>query len=691
MACLASLFIFFREFFESGFNLVAGNVGDNRFLITILEHWLAFARGQAHFTSPNFFWPEHGVLGYSDSLFLFSLPYSVARAAGADHYIAFEITLILFKVAGFISMLWLLRSFIGVGRTVAILGSSLFTISNSYVVSLGHAQLVTVTLVPLLTGLACGAWRAFGQGQKVAGCTFAGVFGALLALAFFTSFYIAWFTAFGGGVTIVIAAVMTVVNGRRVSALRPWLSLIAARKRIFWTSGITFCVSIAPFLVTYLPALKRLGGVSFEEVLLYSAQPIDLLNIGRWNWIWGRPLNAVMLSLDHSIQFEIQSGWPPLTLGMVLIGLIVGLKQRKLNDVPLKPESRFLLVLMGVSFTLCWLLTLKMNSSSSWSPWWVIFKFVPGGSAIRIPARFNLVLNVFAIIAGCIVLNNMSRARGSASRMAFGAVSIFLIAEQINGVPTHVIPRDKEDEILSRAQRPPADCASFFLAYPAALDRPFYANQMDAMLIARKDNLPTLNGYSSFVPAGWEFLNFDDAYLTRVQKWARAKDATEGLCGLDLRNGSWNSVSFPVSTYVLDSKIDFRKGGNATLYEGEGWSVAEQSGTWTLGEASFLLLHLPTPPNTDLYITFTAQPFAPPLRRTFVEQLFVNDSKIAEWKIEGDARISERVHIDRALVPLPLVRIEFRSSDPRSPAELGLSIDGRQLSLSLETLTVTRF
>jgi hypothetical protein len=47
-------------------------------------------------------------------------------------YLAFEVAVILLKTIGFFSMLWLLRDFLEVSRTVAIVGSVLFTLSNLY-------------------------------------------------------------------------------------------------------------------------------------------------------------------------------------------------------------------------------------------------------------------------------------------------------------------------------------------------------------------------------------------------------------------------------------------------------------------------------------------------------------------------------------------------------------------------------
>ncbi len=292
VVCLLSLGIFFRDFLESGFKLIAGDTGDNRLVMAILEHWRAVFHGRACFTSPNFFWPQHGVLGYSECFFLLAPPYVAARAVGMDPYIAFEVTLIVFKAVGFFSMLWLLRAFAEVEWATALVGSALFTFSNVYYISAGHGHLMTVVFVPLLVCFSCGAWRAYGQQQTKLGHAYAASFGLLLALVLFTSFYIGWFAVLAGGITIVCACFGQILRPGTNSALRRWIRAIAARRPIFATAALLFCIAIIPFLLVYIPILKQTGGRSFQEDLLYSAEPIDVINIGQGNWMWGHAVEC---------------------------------------------------------------------------------------------------------------------------------------------------------------------------------------------------------------------------------------------------------------------------------------------------------------------------------------------------------------------------------------------------------------
>ncbi len=687
VVCLLSLVIFFRDFLDSGLNLIDGDTGDNRLIITILEHWRAVFQDRAFFTSPNFFWPQRGVLGYSESFFLLAPPYITGRAVGMDPYIAFESSLIVFKTVGFFSMLWLLRAFVRVSWSVALVGSALFTCSNVYYVSAGHGHLMTVVFVPLLVCLSCAAWRSHGQRERRMGHIYAASFGLLLALVLFTSFYIGWFAVLAGGIAIVTVLTFQLLRSRTQSSLRSLIGATARRGPIFATAALVFWVAIIPFLIVYIPVLKGTGGRSFQEDLMYTAQLIDVINIGQGNWMWGHPIEVFRVDSGRGpmVPAEVQMGWPPLTLGLVAAGLFLSLNRRSLlGNTGSEQYQRYLLPALTASFLICLALSLKVGGRS---PWWLVFRLVPGGSAIRVPARFNVVLNVLVVVIACVVLNELRKRRDGFWEVAFWLTVSLVLAEQINTTSQHLIDRNSEDAILRRVHRPPSSCASFFLAYPATPERMYFANQIDAMFIARLDDVPTLNGYSGWFPPGWEFLNFDANYLANVRQWALLKKISAGLCGLDLRDGNWIPVDLTTMPYLTGSAIDFHKAGNAGLYEMKGWSGPEPDGTWALGNDSVLLLKLAKAPTSDLWLTFKAHAFAPRQRPEFKESMKVNGREVADWSITNrEVIFVKRVRLPLDLVRSGLLRIEFSNHDPRSPAELGVSRDGRNLGLALEDL-----
>src|ERR1017187_5383673 len=688
LVCLLTLIVFFRQFFESGFNVIAGNVGDNRFIIAILEHWGAAVHGQASVTSPNFFWREHGVLGYSESLFLLSLPYRAGRLAGLDYYLAFEIAFMVFKAAGFFSMLWLLRSVVAVSRPVALLGSVLFTLSNLYFISMGHAQLATVVFTPLIAALACSAWREYGRGRIRLAHGYGLACGILMALVVFTSFYIGWFTILVAGGCMAIGALVRIVEQHSIAPVSDWLREAFARRWLWAPALLVFIVAMVPFLVTYLPTLKGTGGRSFEESLIYSARPIDLLNVGPGNWMWGRTLEPVWSRWAGNPvgAHERSKGWPPIVLLLTMGGGLVSLIKlwRADRTDAARHRAQLLIAVFGASFLCLWVLSIHVGR---WSLWWLVFKGVPGGSAIRVPARFNIVLNVLLILSACLILERLRYRCNRFGRVLFPGLAVLLVAEQINVTPTHAIDRAAENAILGQVKRPPSGCSSFVFTAPAQAQRPFFANQIDAMLVARAANLPTINGYSGWFPPDWNLLMFDNYYIDHARKWAEAKHVEQGICGLDLRNGSWTTELPANNAYSPGEVLDFRTGGNAPHFEDEGWADPEPGGSWTVGGHSVLVLQLPAPPTSDLILSIEAQAFTPPQRSRFDDTLVVNGRVVAQWSItDHEPLIRRQVRLPAGLIPSRIVRIEFINHDPRSPADLGLSGDVRKVGLALHRL-----
>jgi hypothetical protein len=684
LVCAVTVIVFFRDFFQSGFNLAAGDIGDNRFNIAILEHWWAVVHGKVLFTSPNFFWPEHGVLGYSDSLFLMSWLYMIGRATGLDYYLAFEIALIVFKAAGFFSMLWLLRSVAALSRPAALIGAVLFTLSNLYFISVGHCQLITVAFTPLAAALVCAAWREYGRGRIRVAHAYGVACGVLTALVLFTSFYIGWFTILTAAVFVAMAALVQVLTQRSFAPVSEWLRAAFARRWLFAVAALAFVVALIPFLITYLPTLKDTGGRAFGESLLYSAGPGDLTNVGPGNLVWGHLLKAV---LAHPFRpGERMVGWPPFILLLTLGGAAVSLFQlfRKERMDAARHGTRLLLAACGASTLLLWVLSIRIGP---WSLWWLVFKLVPGGAAIRAPARLNFVLNVLLVLAACVILEQLRNRRDRLRRAAFWGAAVLLIAEQINLAHTHGIHRAAENAILARVQRPPAGCASFFFTAPAQLGRVYAANQVDAMLVARAVNLPTINGYSGFLPPDWNLLMFDNDYIERALQWAALKHVERGLCGLDLRNGSWTTELPAKATYTPGEVLDFRKGGNAIHFEGAGWGGPEPGGAWTIGGNSVLELPMAAPPTGDLLLSLEAHAFTAPQRSHFDDTLLVNGRVAAQWTItDGEPIIHRQVRLPAGTIASRVLRIEFINHDPRSPADVALSPDTRKMGLALHTL-----
>jgi hypothetical protein len=338
---------------------------------------------------------------------------------------------------------------------------------------------------------------------------------------------------------------------------------------------------------------------------------------------------------------------------------------------------------MGITAAVMWLASLKFGDHSLW---WLVFKLVPGGSGIRVPARLPLVLNVLVVIVAAVAIEEITSRRNKRTRYACIMVGgIILMTEHFNVAATHQIHRDEENAILAKVKRAPMECKSFLATNPVNGARNGVM-QLDAMLVARELNIPTVNGYSGWVPPEWQLGRLDGNYLGNARHWIVSKRIEDGFCGCDLGTGAWSRIDArKAAQYELGTTIDFRTGGNAVGFEGQGWWTPESGGTWTVGDRSVLLLDVEPAPSTDLLLEVDGHAFAPPQRPPYTETVVFDNTAIAEWEITGPV-IAKQVRVRRGLVSSSLIRIEFVNRDPKAPAEIGLSGDPRKLGLALHSL-----
>ena len=116
--------------------------------------------------------------------------------------------------------------------------------------------------------------------------------------------------------------------------------------------------------------------------------------------------------------------------------------------------------------------------------------------------------------------------------------------EQIGTSPS---VNDRADELARiAAPAPPADCKAFFVTQAKGQDASSdamsrYPHNVEAMLIAERVHLPTINGYSTFLPPGWDFADPTRGdYLERVRNYAD-RYRIIGLCPLNLETLRWDT------------------------------------------------------------------------------------------------------------------------------------------------------
>lgn len=534
----------YREPIVSRFERLNGNIGDQRLLIVLSEHWLQVFKGHAGWRDPPYFFPVRGVLGYSDTLTLYQPLYIPLRLLGLNPFLAYQLTVMGLSTIGFFGALYFARRSLRVRFAVALLGAYLFTFSSALAMKLGHTQLYALNLLPVLGLLVGTCVQALRAGRSRRAAMFGAATGLFLALLLFTSFYIGWFSLLAGA--IVLACV--VVTASPVTLRRLVQALVHRRRAVALVAGasvVGFALGSIPLLVTYLPTLEASGGRTYSEIRALAPVPSDVLNVGAANLVWGSLLRRVGLGVAQLHDNERSMAVPLLLVASVVAGVILLLVMARRWRVTDRARLVGGLLLAGL------LLTVLPDVSKGVSLWAIVWSVVPGSHAIRATGRLELLTNVVFVVAVVLVLDALaaraahwSPRRQRAALGSFGVLAVLLAAEQVQVRHFADLSQPVERSGLDAVPGAPARCRAFWVSNPPP-GRPFFAVQIDAMLIAVTQAIPTINGYSGLTPTGWELVDpASPAYDRQVTDWLERNglqgDPGDGICSYDLTSATWS-------------------------------------------------------------------------------------------------------------------------------------------------------
>lgn len=190
----------------------------------------------------------------------------------------------------------------------------------------------------------------------------------------------------------------------------------------------------------------------------------------------------------------------------------------------------------------------------------------------------------------------------------------------------------------------------------------------------------------------FELLPAENYYLAigvlRIPRDART-DAwfnDQGATGATNVPAAWVARALP----AFDGRtLLFKAGGNAAPFEGTGWSMPEDFGTWTDGPRADLRWRWLQRPD-GMLLTLTAAANVTAARPEQRVDVFVNGTKVDSWVFQYGEEVTTRGAIVRPeLVALAdSAEIRFELPDATSGATLGASNDTRQLALAVHELSV---
>lgn len=533
LAWTLGILVFFRGSVFSGFEFISGDIGDARLIIVIHEHWFRVIQGLNTFSSPMFFYPSPSVMGYTDCFFLFQIFYIPFRFLGFDQFQAFQFTLIGLTFFGFSSFYLLSRWYLNGSPLLSAFGAIIFTFSNMNFIKNNHPQLLTICFVPLVL-----LFLIESLTNKNSSKSWAFVLGAssgiLSALIFFTSFYTGWFFILAG---MLFLLAYIVFNRKH---LPKGANIVA----VLWAFPTSFILGLIPFVVTYLPALREGRRRTFANAIDFAGHPTDWINVGAGNWVWEPLIKALPgYPVERLANGESSLAVTPTVVLVLVAGAFFTLIERHRNGKSGAVWPGIILSCAAV-FVVQSLIIVKVGN---YSLWWAVWKFVPGGSAIRVPMRLQLMTSLTTVIGVVLVLsqwrasNFFGTGRWAQTAIFVGLTGV-MVTEQINLSPNAHVSRSEE---LARLDAIPAydkQCKVFYALYSANRLRPVWALQIDAMLIAQKIGIPTVNGYSGWDPQGWGLADIHQpGYVVEVEKWLERYGLTDEACTLDLATYKWSS------------------------------------------------------------------------------------------------------------------------------------------------------
>ncbi len=581
LAAASLLALFFRPLILSDFDAFPGDLGDALLNLYTLEHWYRWiALGQGHWLASSAFFPVDNTLGYTDALFLFAIPFGLARHAGMPPVAAYQLTLVVALTVGFAAFYHLLRREFRLARIPSLVGCTLAVVNTGLYHSAGHTQLFAVGLVPLLLILLVRFYRSANArpSRRVAWGASAALF---LPALLYTGYYVAWFSVF---FLLLLAATWLVYDqlaagGRGRSECTAW----CANHRLEAAGyALLLALGSVPFVLTYLPVLKEAGPRPFDEVLAMLPRWYDFVNVGRGHALWGGWWTRTFPEADaRPHAWELAKGIPLITLALFVVSAVQLLRSLRRGEAAVAvpagadaggrtPGSPTLLAaLVALALILACALQLRVADASAW---WIVYHAAPGATAIRAVFRIQ---HVLAFALGFVVAVALDR--GSAGHGRFGylaplwnsslghAVLLALIViDQVNGDVAYGGSREQVEAMIARIPPPPAECRTFFVTVAPADRSPGPVINTVAAIIAQRLGVPTVNGYTSSPPPGWTLADpHSHAYLADVVAWLDANDIRRGACRLDLAAAHWTpldsgQIALPLRLAAPLADSDFR-------------------------------------------------------------------------------------------------------------------------------------
>lgn len=706
---IVGLFVFFRDEIFSRFDMAFGS-SDGLLAAFLHEHVYRALGGHAALLSPPFFFNQTKTLGYTDAFVLNQVAYAPLRLMGAEPLLAYILTPFVLSAIAYLFFYLFLRRF-EVSVPIASLAALIFTFANNLYMQCGWFQHFAVYYTPIVAycGLlaVCDVHRRPARAYLLA--TFAaGLYGLMLS----TGYYMGWF--FGLGLLIFTPIAVSIA----------WPQV-----RTWWRKGprhalalglaasLGFLATLAIFLMIYGPVLATGVKREFFEYLEFAPEPMDIINVGNRNMVWGGLIQALNLIDYDQRPGGTAAALTPVIQILLALSVFLAFRPRFWPPGDIGRISRAFVIAGASVCALFYLFTIEVHDFSLFQ---ILYAFLPGANAIRVGYRGMVAADLFAVTAVALTLDRMFRSslREPRPMMRVGrlgaltAILALAALEQVNLAHMAQTSRKSQHELLSAIAPAPSQCRAF---YAVPQDLPAQADtededdlvdvQTDAMMIALAQHLPTVNGRSGLLPPGWNLQHpHAPNYEYHVERWVAKRGIAEGLCRVDLDKGTWTvpaagewicapgscvrRISFARSDRF---EINLKSAGNSALFTDDHWADPEPEGQWTTSASAALSFAISAPRNLDVELSIR------PLLSAGVPKQSVwidaNGCRIDhlefDWGDGGSAFRALTGAIPAGCVDSDgKVALHINTDHARSPKDIGINGDTRPLGVFVQRVVI---
>lgn len=482
VAILILEILFFRHVLPVD-NLIGDNI-DARLNTVFLEHWNRFFQGKESITDVcGMFYPAENVLSYSDIMLGYGIIHTICRVFGVGMYVPLKIMIIGVHIFGSYSLYYLMRRCLKKSSIASFLAVIVFSFSIYYGYSSSNVQLFSFSMMPFILIMIYKWYENRDNNKRIINMTV----GLLLyVLQFYTAFYVAYFSSLCLGILLVVAIVYNCVADKEfIRQIKKYIIEFV----IYIVSVVALLI---PFVIVYLPTSKESNGRKWEEVYWTLPDILDFFKIG-----------------ERSKEFAFMPYWLMLVILLILVVVYIVkcVIAKKANH-----KINILIVALVILFLL-------FDRCGEISLWWVAYSFVPGANAIRALFRAQIIVYLLYAFLFGFLIDEITEIKPVIGIIVGLVISICFSCSCIYYYSVPSSWTISEEKVLDDVGSPPDDCKVMFIMEPKEQGESPLETQLDATVIAIKNDIKTINGYSGLTPKNWNIDYSDGKLKQSVKEW----------------------------------------------------------------------------------------------------------------------------------------------------------------------------